>query len=42
VDLDDMKAAIDDKTKAIIINNPSNPCGKSSNNFRLMHFIVYV
>lgn len=29
VDLDNMIAAIDKKTKAILVNNPSNPCGNS-------------
>jgi tyrosine aminotransferase len=28
VDLDDMEASIDEKTKAVVINNPSNPCGE--------------
>jgi tyrosine aminotransferase len=27
VNLDDIEKLIDDKTAAIIINNPSNPCG---------------
>ena len=27
VDLDHMEAMIDERTKAIVINNPSNPCG---------------
>jgi aspartate/methionine/tyrosine aminotransferase len=26
-DLDHMKSLIDDKTKAILVNSPSNPCG---------------
>jgi tyrosine aminotransferase len=27
VDLQHMESLIDDKTKAIIVNNPGNPCG---------------
>lgn len=27
VDLDDMESLIDDRTRAIIVNNPSNPTG---------------
>lgn len=27
IDLDDLEAQIDESTAAIVINNPSNPCG---------------
>lgn len=27
IDLDSLRALVDDKTKAILVNNPSNPCG---------------
>jgi len=27
IDLDDLESKIDDTTRAILINNPSNPCG---------------
>ena len=27
VDLDHLESLIDDRTKAIVVNNPSNPCG---------------
>nr|AGU68015.1 tyrosine transaminase [Strigomonas galati] len=29
IDLDEVRALVDDKTKAILINNPSNPCGSN-------------
>ena len=41
VDLDDMEAAIDEKTKAVIVNNPSNPCGKDLYDVILMLIILY-
>lgn len=34
-----MEAAIDKKTKTIIVNNPSNPCGKQIND--IMNVIFY-
>ena len=27
VDLNDLESKIDERTKAILVNNPSNPCG---------------
>ena len=27
IDLDNLRSQVDDRTKAILINNPSNPCG---------------
>eukprot|EP01040_Poterioochromonas_malhamensis_P009236 gene9235-10025_t len=35
-DLEAMDAAVDEKTKAIVINNPSNPCGS---NFSAAHLV---
>ncbi|RNF03280.1 putative tyrosine aminotransferase, putative,L-tyrosine:2-oxoglutarate aminotransferase [Trypanosoma conorhini] len=34
IDLDHLRSLVDDKTKAILINNPSNPCGS---NFSRQH-----
>jgi tyrosine aminotransferase len=33
IDLKNMEEIIDGKTKAIIINNPGNPCGKCLTSF---------
>ena len=42
MDLNDLKAAINRKTKAVVINNPSNPCGKKirSNHSCAYHLVL--
>lgn len=39
IDLDELESMIDDKTKAIIVNNPSNPCGSVYSREHLINVI---
>lgn len=39
IDLDDLESKIDEKTTAIIYNNPSNPCGSVFEREHILEFL---
>ncbi|CAF1013796.1 unnamed protein product [Brachionus calyciflorus] len=39
IDLEELESQIDDRTKAIIVNNPSNPCGSVYSRMHLLDII---
>ena len=40
MDLDSLDAAFNEKTRAIVVNNPSNPCGRYLKN-TTSFFLIY-
>lgn len=40
VDLDSLESLIDDRTKAIVVNNPSNPCGANYSKEHLIEILA--
>ena len=40
IDLEDLEAKIDDRTSAIIYNNPSNPCGSVFPRAHIVDFVA--